>query len=332
MLALFDHILLSAPEFNETALVGFPINAILDWPMGTPSGFAAFLHPEVNAQFRKMFKEWTKFLVSSDSRYVLTNGPNGWFGQLATQAIPNFAQTFVCDPSAEYHGFASWDDFFTRQFQSGVRPIDAPDNDAIVVNACESAPFKLAHKVKERDLFWIKAQPYSLVHMLDDTQMAERFNGGTIYQAFLSALSYHRWHSPISGTVLKTRVIDGTYYSEARTMRFDPSAPNDSQGYITEVATRSLIYIQADNPDIGLMCFLAVGMAEVSTCDIRVREGQHVAKGEELGMFHFGGSTHCLIFGPHVDIQFDLQGQTPGLHATNLPINSAIAYVVPRNA
>jgi len=332
MLALFNHILSCAPEFNESALVGFPINAILDWPMGTPSGFTAFLHPAVNAQFRKLLKVWTAFLVSSDSRYVLTNSPSGWFGEYASQAMPNFAQTFICDPSAKYHGFASWDDFFTRQFLPGVRPVAFPDNDSIIVNACESAPFKLAHGVQERDLFWIKAQPYSLVHMLEDTEMAKRFSNGTIYQAFLSALTYHRWHSPINGTVRKTRVIDGTYYSEARVMRFDPSAPNDSQGYITEVATRALIYIQADNPAIGLMCFMAVGMAEVSTCDIQVREGQRVAKGEELGMFHFGGSTHCLIFGPQVKINFDLQGQTPGLDATNLPINSAIAYVESPNA
>jgi phosphatidylserine decarboxylase len=27
------------------------------------------------------------------------------------------------------------------------------------------------------------------------------FEGGTVYQAFLSALSYHHWHAPIDGTV-----------------------------------------------------------------------------------------------------------------------------------
>ena len=41
-------------------------------------------------------------------------------------------------------------------------------------------------------------------------------------------------------------------------------------------------------------------------------------------MFHFGGSTHCLIFRPGVDLEFDLGGQTPGLNATNININAAI--------
>lgn len=44
-----------------------------------------------------------------------------------------------------------------------------------------------------------------------------------------------------------------------------------------------------------------------------------------VGMFHFGGSTHLLVFGPQVHLEFQLQGQTPGLHASNLPINSVLA-------
>ncbi len=31
--------------------------------------------------------------------------------------------------------------------------------------------------------------------------IAEHFTGGTVYQAFLSALSYHRWHAPVDGII-----------------------------------------------------------------------------------------------------------------------------------
>ena len=75
------------------------------------------------------------------------------------------------------------------------------------------------------------------------------------------------------------------------------------------------------------MCFVAIGMAEVSTCEITVYDGQHVNKGDQTGMFHFGGSTHCLLFGPHVDIEFDLRGQTPGLDTHNINVNEKIATV-----
>jgi phosphatidylserine decarboxylase len=32
--------------------------------------------------------------------------------------------------------------------------------------------------------------------------------------------------------------------------------------------------------------------------DQKIQPGYHVAKGEELGYFQFGGSTHCLVFRP----------------------------------
>lgn len=331
MLRLINHILTTAPEYNETGLVGFPINAILDWPMGTEAGAAVFLNAKVNRQLKKILDEWGAFLSSPDSRYVLGNDPRtGWFGEDARKAMPTFAEDFICDPEAPYYGFKSWDDFFTRRFREGRRPVASPEDDAVIANVCESAPYRLATEVKLRDEFWIKAQPYSLTHMLNGDPLAEQFEGGTVYQAFLSALSYHRWHSPVSGRIVKKELIEGSYYAGARVVGFDPAGPNESQGYITQVAARGVVYIQADNPDIGLMAILFVGMAEVSSIGFTVYEGQHVKKGDPLGMFHFGGSTHCLIFRPGVRLAFDLRGQTPGLESKNILVRSKIATVIPK--
>ena len=328
MLELINAILTTAPTFNTTGLVGFPINAILDWPMATPAGFTAFLNDKVNAQFKKVLNTWATFLSLPDSCYVLNDDPEtGWFGEAAMTAMPDFVAMFECDPDQPYYGFTSWDNFFTRQFRAGQRPIASPEDDGVIISACESAPYKIATDVKLADEFWIKGQPYSLRHMFADDPVADQFVGGTIYQAFLSALSYHRWHSPVSGTIVKAEVIDGTYYSETPAEVYDPAGPNESQGYITEVATRAIIQIEADDPHIGLMCFMAVGMAEVSTCDVTVYVGQHVNKGDQTGMFHFGGSTHCLIFRPGVELEFDLHGQEPGLEASNIEVNAAIAKI-----
>ncbi len=329
MLELMNDVLTQAPEFNQTGLVGFPINAILDWPMGTPAGTTAFLNEKVNHQLKKILTQWAVFLGSPDSRYVLNDDPEkGWFGRDAMEAMPAFEENFKCDPSQPYHGFDSWDDFFTREFREGRRPVASPDDDSVIINACESAPYRIATNIQLKDRFWIKEQPYSLSHMLAGDPLTELFEGGTLYQAFLSALSYHRWHSPVSGTIVKTRLLDGSYYAQALSKGFDPAGPNESQAYITQVAARALIFIEADNPDIGLMCIMFVGMAEVSSNEITVYEGQHVNKGDQLGMFHFGGSTHVLIFRPGVNLEFDLHGQTPGLHSENIPLRSRIATVL----
>ncbi len=328
MLQLLNTIMTHAPEFDRSGLVGCPINTIFDWSMGTAAGFAAFLNDRVNAQLRQVLNAWGRFLSSSESAYVLNQDPRrGWFGADALQDMPNFDETYQCDPGQPHRGFKSWDDFFTRELRPQARPVSMPDDDAVVVNACESAPYRIARHVKQYDRFWIKSQPYSIAHMLAHDTLAPLFVGGTVYQAYLSPLSYHRWHSPVNGTILKAYAKDGTYYSEAPSEGYDPAGPNDSQGYITAVAARALIFIEADNPDIGLMCVMPVGMCEVSTCQLTVYEGQRVRKGEQIGMFHFGGSTHCLIFRPGVNVEFDLQGQTPGLRSNNIPVNSRMATV-----
>ncbi|KAF9521870.1 Phophatidylserine decarboxylase-domain-containing protein [Crepidotus variabilis] len=83
---------------------------------------------------------------------------------------------------------------------------------------------------------------------------------------------------------------------------------------------RMRIFIESDNPDIGLMCFIAVGMIEVSSCDITVQEGHRVKRGDQLGTFHYGGSTHCLVFRPQTKLDFAVNEATG-----HVPLRSAIA-------
>lgn len=46
-------------------------------------------------------------------------------------------------------------------------------------------------------------------------------------------------------------------------------------------------------------------MAEVSSCVATVKVGQTVSRGDEIGHFAFGGSSHTIVFGPNVDLEFD---------------------------
>ncbi|THU82922.1 hypothetical protein K435DRAFT_690523, partial [Dendrothele bispora CBS 962.96] len=225
----------------------------------------------------------------------------------------NFVETFNCDPTAPYHGFKSWDDFFTRTFRDGARPVyfPEPEYDNIINSACESEVYRVAYGVKALDKFWLKGEPYSLHDMLHNDKYTSQFVGGTVYQAFLSALKYHRWSSPVNGVIDRVVMIPGTYYAESPVMGFenpdgpDPAGPNFSQGYITSLAARALVWIKADKEEIGLMGFLAVGMCEVSSCEVTVKAGDRVKKGDQLGMFHFGGSTHCLLFRPETKVTFE---------------------------
>ncbi|ROV87405.1 hypothetical protein VSDG_09677 [Cytospora chrysosperma] len=328
MLAVMNHVFSRAPEWTDAAesvgMVGVPMCAVLDYVMATPSGHAAFLDPDVNKMLKKVLNEWGKFLLTPESAAVLGDHRLGWFGQHAKSDLMEvanaplksshkFEDMYICDPSKPKYGYTSWDDFFTRQVHDSARPVASPEDDNVIANACESRPFAVAHDVKLRDKFWIKGQPYSIKDMLSNDPLSEKFAGGTVYQAFLSALSYHRWHSPVSGTIKKAYVVDGTYFSEPLYDNGDINSAEEQteikqgissvQAYLTALAARAIIFIEADNPAIGLMAFIGIGMDEVSTCEITVKEGQHVKKGEQTGMFHFGGSTHCLLFRKGVKVE-----------------------------
>lgn len=364
MLGLVSMILKEGPQFYDVTdpptamgLIGFPINAILDWPMGTLAGYLFFLDTGVNGMWRGILNTWGEFLASPAS-YQCLNQENGW---LSTDALEHltvkgnngetnytFQQLYACNPALPNFGFRTWDDFFTREFNTGIRPVAYPDDQPapdrsdptrVIVNACESAPLQVVTDVKLQDIFWLKQQPYSLADMLNNDPLTGQFVGGTVYQAFLSALSYHRWRAPVSGTVAGTQIVPGTYYSEALDQGFgvdpdgtpDPSAPNNSQPYISAVATRGIIFIEADNPTIGLMAIVFIGMAEVSSCDFSVEKGDRITKGAPIGMFHFGGSSHCMLFRPSTGVRSQSFVKPPPWDpdAPNNPVCSALAVVGP---
>lgn len=333
LLILIDQILDTAPEYVQPdeegrGLIGFPINAVLDWCMGTYAGQVFFLNEKVNAAFKEILGEWCDFLSKEGSRYVLNDSSTGWFCEAAKQEIN--IEEYEFDPNAEYYGFKSWNDFFYRKFKKGMRPIAEPDNPAVFVNACESAPYRISSNVKEDTKFWIKGQPYSLRYMLAQDKYTDCFIGGTVYQAFLSATHYHRWNSPVDGKIVEVRNIDGSYYAEVNSYPFDDAGPNNSQAYITHVAARAIIMIQTEQ--FGMVGMMPVGMSEVSSCVVTIKEGQTVKKGDELGYFQFGGSTHCLFFEPGVIHQF-VASAIPAddfNDSTVMKINSMLAIAQPK--
>lgn len=362
MLQLVNHITDNGPKWSQiadqTEMIGFPMTAILEWPMNTCSGNAFFLRKDVNEHWAKILGSWAKYLISADSASVLTDAPDGWLSERAISDLTvkgnngtskyTFEQLYICEPHAPHHGYTSWDHFFTRQFREGTRPLEIQllgeaaqhTGSSVIYNACESSPVFLRRgsDVEKSGHFWLKGQPYSLDDMLVHDELIPQFVGGTLYQAYLSALTYHRWHSPVSGTIIKAFNVPGTYYSGNYFQGFantaggpDAAGPNHSQAYITSVAARAVIFIEADSQDIGLMGFVAVGMCEVSSNEITVTRGQHVDAGDPLGMFHYGGSTHCLLFRRGVDLDFALEPNKGSMYDPppehNLPLRSAIAVV-----
>ncbi|KAE8375423.1 Phophatidylserine decarboxylase-domain-containing protein [Aspergillus bertholletiae] len=378
MLYLFNTLLTEVPEYflNEnptvpSGLIGFPFNIIVDWPMGTPSGRQFFLDQRVNECLKNILNKWNEFLSDPTAGGKGNKGGNdalvnaGWSSDQAikqledkaNEATPNaerktFAQLFE-HPSggtpSNFFNYACWDDFFTRKFRDNMRPVA----NTAVVNACESFPLSFDNDVSRRNTFWLKGTPYSLYDMLGATQeedatqeknaafYVDRFVGGAVYQAFLSADSYHCWNAPVTGVVKYRSLIDGTYFAETAASGFggsngpDPAGPDLSQRYITHIAARGVLVVDTDvsgGANIGLVGFVPVGMSEVSTCDWYkgTEIGQTIKQGDVIGAFHSGGSTHCLLFQRDAmkKLEFIPKAQYPEIATTNLAVNSKLASIV----
>ncbi|NOR57383.1 MAG: phosphatidylserine decarboxylase, partial [Sulfurimonas sp.] len=67
MLYLINEALRTAPEYNESDLVGCQINSILNWTMNVPAGFAVFRNERMNEMFRKVLADYTTYLNSEAS-------------------------------------------------------------------------------------------------------------------------------------------------------------------------------------------------------------------------------------------------------------------------
>ncbi|WP_421047860.1 phosphatidylserine decarboxylase family protein [Paraburkholderia sp. A1RI-2L] len=308
LMTIVDYLASYAPPFDAQVPLATPLNLVLDWPMCMPSGYAVFRDPAFNAQLRHVLECWCGFLSGPHSRtHLTTDAPHGWFCDAAQRKMG--LADYRCDRSEPHWGFASWNDFFTRRLRPGARPVEEPANPAVIVNACEASPYDVRDNCRLRERFWIKTQPYSLRDMLagSATEIVQRFSGACVYQGYLSAFNYHRWHAPVSGTIVQAGNVSGTYYSALEAEGADARGLNDSQGYTTAVAARAVIVIEADEPAIGMVACVFVGMAEVSSCRIVASTGQHVAKGDELGFFQYGGSTYCLIFQPDVIREFSVK-------------------------
>jgi len=302
LLAQLNAVLSIAPAYvppdgskQAVALVGTPFSAILIWTMGTSAGFAAYRDEKINAMFKKLLAAWAQFLDSDASTSVINPSPTGW--QCASAQAQLQMDDYQYDPGAPHWGYSSWNQFFTRQLKPGVRPIQSPNDPSAIVAACDSTVYRIARNVQRQGKFWVKAQPYSLADMLDH-QHVDEFVGGDVFQAFLSPFNYHRWHSPVAGTVRQAFVKEGLYFSQAPSEGEDWTDQDHSEGYIAHVQTRAILFIEADNKDIGLICVMPIGMVEISSCIIHdgIKPGARVEKGQELGHFQFGGSTHCVVF------------------------------------
>jgi phosphatidylserine decarboxylase len=79
--------------------------------------------------------------------------------------------------------------------------------------------------VSEASRLWIKGRDFSIARLLGETYKHEtdKYNGGALCIFRLAPQDYHRFHSPVDGTIGRMTYISGEYYTvNVRVLIFFP--------------------------------------------------------------------------------------------------------------
>jgi phosphatidylserine decarboxylase len=353
MIELINDIVSHPPIFRDPrgGAPGLSFNNILSAVIVTPAGFNAFVNDALNDAFKTILSDWCDYLsdpkkssaeeslthdkwLSDESIYTLSQYLKGFDPE--NPSTKPFQDAFVKNLADPHWGFTDWNNFFARPFATPkkfdyYRPMPNPDPADLIISPADSRVYGIATNVSELDTFWLKGHRYSLKHLLNGDKGGDRhkpYIGGTVYQAYLLPSDYHRWTMPFTGTIKEIVTIPGTYFALSNAL-VDAAQPDEFASlveglpYLSTVSARKIAVIEADNKKIGTVCFIPVGLQEISSVKFFHPEDQptRVEKGEELGMFQFGGSTVVMVFEPKVNIKWAVS------QMEHILIRSAIATV-----
>ena len=215
-------------------------------------------------------------------------------------------------------GWLTFNQFFARELNPGLRPItDLSDNMTVVVPAdCTfNAYFDIDETGTIQPPITIKGtHTYATVQqLLHGSEYADAFNGGHFIHLFLGPYSYHRFHTPVAGTVRECYPLTGQVYLNVALSagQFD-AADSATDGY-QFLQTRGVLTIDTTGSecgDVGVVAVVPIGMCQVSRVNMTHEIGETCDKGDEFGYFTFGGSDIIILLQKETNPQWNREFTT----------------------
>lgn len=213
----------------------------------------------------------------------------GWKMSLQASAIK--VLPFIVDYDLDVDEFAkkpyafkSFNEFFFRALKPGARPMSAGERIAVLPADGRHLAFPT---IEAAAGFYAKGQRFDLAAFLGDPGLAADFAGGSLLISRLCPVDYHRFHFPVGGTPGEPRLINGWLYSVS------PIALRQNLGYLWE--NKRMVTL-VESPVFGRVAVCEIGATMVGSILQTFLPGRAVAKGEEKGLFKFGGSCVVTLF------------------------------------
>lgn len=309
------------PRYIGDDLVGLPFSGFTVGIDPTLAGSQLLGLPQFNEKMRAVLNKWHTYLASAPSSEGFSVDGKQW---LSPKAKKSYQFELWRKDNENLPYWNSWNSFFTRQFKhpQKARPIAAPETNQTVICPNDGSLFRWDRDVAADNTFWFKDMNYSLRDILsspepaqqaviDEHDLVNRFSGGYIFQTYLNPYNFHRWWVPVNGKVLFDPIsIPGAYFNKLVLPDFG-GATTASLPYLTEVNARGLVVFRTE--DYGHVCCIPLGMSEVSTIEFEpaITKNARVHKGQEMGMFNYGGSSFAILYEDLPDKQLvfmDAQG------------------------
>ena len=205
--------------------------------------------------------------------------------------------------------YASFNDFFTRALQPGVRPLAQAD----LICPVDGAISQFGPIAKDK-VFQAKGHTYSTTALVGgDAAAAARFDNGHFATLYLSPRDYHRIHMPCAGELTRMVHVPGDLFSvNPTTARGVPGlfARNERVVCFFESAQGPFVLVLVGATIVGSMATVWHGQVNPPRTGV-LRQWDYapgqvsLQKGDEMGRFLLG-STVVMLF-PQGPLQFNPQ-------------------------
>ncbi len=201
---------------------------------------------------------------------------------LSTRRIEHFIRANRLDMSDyKKQDYRCFNDFFTRQVKDGARPVNMdPDT---LISPCDG--YMSAYRISADSEFAIKRSWYNVDDLVGGAQMAADYMNGTCLVLRLGVENYHRYCYIDDGFKSRNRHIKGRYHP------VQPIVVRKSPVFMQNTREYCVLYTE----NFGPVVQIEVGACLVGKIE-NYREAGVTHRGEEKGLFRFGGSTIVLLF------------------------------------
>lgn len=174
----------------------------------------------------------------------------------------------------------SFNDFFSRKIKPGKRPVDM-DSDHMIA-PCDG--LLSVWEIAEDTVIPVKQSHYTVTSLLRNERLAQHYRDGYCFVFRLCVNHYHRYCYVDSGRKSKNVFLPGILHTvRPVALRTCPVFTENSREY-TLIKT----------PSFGTVVQMEVGAMLVGRI-VNYEEEAQVVRGDEKGMFQYGGSTIIVL-------------------------------------